>query len=52
VTLQFLDDLFQPLGARPLGKQHRLQCQIASNRDPRFASNNAPSGVMGLGLST
>ena len=26
-------------------------CQIASNRDPRFASNNDPSRVPGLGLS-
>jgi hypothetical protein len=27
-------------------------CQVASNRDPSFASNNDPSGVMGLDLST
>jgi len=27
-------------------------CQIASNRDPSFASNNDPSWVTGLGLST
>jgi hypothetical protein len=25
MALQFLDDLFQPSGARPLGEQHRLQ---------------------------
>ena len=27
-------------------------CQVASNRDPSFASNNDPSGVQGLDLST
>ena len=25
MTLKFFDDLFEPLGARPLGKQHCLQ---------------------------
>ena len=29
-----------------------LVCQIASNRDPLFASNSDPSGGAGMGLST
>ena len=28
-----------------------LDCQIASNRDPLFASNSDPSGRGGMGLS-
>ncbi len=28
------------------------ECQIASNRDPRFASKSDPSGMTGFGLST
>lgn len=33
-------------------RQYRhLFCQIASNRDPHFASNHDPSGMYGLGLS-
>jgi putative transposase len=29
----------------------RLMCQIASKRDPLFASNRDPSGCAGMGLS-
>ena len=33
------------------GGDDALPCQIASNRDPHFASNHDPCEVLGLGLS-
>jgi len=58
IDWEFLDQRFASVcrsgaGQPPLPTRlvAGLFCQIASNRDPLFASNRDPSGWAGMGLS-